>query len=193
MIMSGTAVEARPVQEFSRPSGTWYFEEDEWSRDLAALYELYLNTSRVEAVVSYFADAPLAQWVAGGAISTAKRHLTMSAPERITRRARAASHGLANRDIGRYALTILDQIGHALEGVGTSGLPDMWAGEAEDKSLLLEWVTSGGRIGFSVEPEIASSSWYIVTNKSLGSVIDHGLLSHSSVSNLIHRFLQYVS
>jgi len=62
-----------------------------------------------------------------------------------------------------------------------SYLPRPQAFSSEDESILIEWIFSNFRIGFSIEPNSKDSSWYLVTKKELGEISASGLISEKDV------------
>lgn len=48
---------------------------------------------------------------------------------------------------------------------------------ADDGSILIEWIFHNFRIGFTIEPKQEESGWYLVSNKELGEIHAYGYLS----------------
>lgn len=56
-------------------------------------------------------------------------------------------------------------------------LPKIYGFFVDDGSILLEWIFSDFRIGFSIEPVSEESSWFLVTNQKHGEISASGYLS----------------
>jgi hypothetical protein len=56
-------------------------------------------------------------------------------------------------------------------------LPVLEAVPVDDGSLLLEWVSLGFRLGFSLEPDAADSSWFLITPREFGGLDASGYLT----------------
>lgn len=89
---------------------------------------------------------------------------------------------IENRDIAEEAKRILLVIQDTLWSfgqfhLGLSSLPNIRAFNVEDGSLLLEWKFSDFRIGFSFEPDLQESGWYLVTNRKLGEISASGYIT----------------
>jgi len=55
-----------------------------------------------------------------------------------------------------------------------------------DGSVILEWTTKHWRIGFGIETNSAESSWYLVSDKTLGRVDAGGVLDQVDIAWLLH-------
>jgi hypothetical protein len=94
----------------------------------------------------------------------------------------------------RRVLVLIQQTVTTLHKIGLdlSYLPQLQAFLAEDGSFLLEWIFSDYRIGFSIEPNEAESSWYLITNRKLGEVNAAGVLCGSELQTLVLWLLNFV-
>ena len=73
-------------------------------------------------------------------------------------------------------------------------LPRLHAFDVQDGSILIEWIFDDFRVGFSIEPILTESSWYLVSNAKLGDIGDFGNISQdeSETQNLILKLLGFV-
>ena len=63
-----------------------------------------------------------------------------------------------------------------LLGVDVSLLPSLNVAEAGDESVSIEWIFKNFRIGFSIDPCITESSWFLVSNANMGNVNASGYM-----------------
>ncbi|MCH7731098.1 MAG: hypothetical protein IIA61_01910 [Candidatus Marinimicrobia bacterium] len=70
--------------------------------------------------------------------------------------------------------------------------PDLEAHTVDDGSILLEWIFQDYRIGFSIETDQKGSSWYLITNKSLGEISASGFLLDNDLDKLILWLLNFI-
>lgn len=61
----------------------------------------------------------------------------------------------------------------------------------EDNSALIEWIFKDFRIGFSIEPKIEESGWYLVTNSNLEEISASGLLDFLNLEQLLLNLLNF--
>jgi hypothetical protein len=112
----------------------------------------------------------------------------------LTQPAREVLLAISDAIVREYARTVLDllesQIGQILN---VEQLPFVRAIEADDRSLLIEWIFFHFRIGFSIEPDNAESSWYLVSDSSTGSIQAAGYLRDSNLEQLISWLVNYVA
>lgn len=95
----------------------------------------------------------------------------------ITREARERILTFSNKTLCEEALQILAAIRHEIAKNRILGhLPKIYVFESEDGSILLEWIFKNLRLGLSIESEIEKSSWFLVSNKSIGSINAYGRL-----------------
>lgn len=58
-----------------------------------------------------------------------------------------------------------------------------------DNSLLIEWNYNDFRIGFSIEPNIKESGWYLVSNENLGEYSESGVLDFNRIDTILSKLL----
>jgi hypothetical protein len=104
--------------------------------------------------------------------------------------ARQKINSLANRSIANAADAILDKLTNALTKIDTSKFPPVRAFEAEDGSLLIEWIFPHWRCGFSIEPDQEASGWFLVSDNTAGGVHAWGLLSNVNTKWLVNWILE---
>ena len=73
-------------------------------------------------------------------------------------------------------------------------LPRLHVFDVQDGSILIEWIFDDFRVGFSIEPILTESSWYLVSNAKLGDIGKSGHISQdeSETQNLILSLLNFV-
>lgn len=71
-------------------------------------------------------------------------------------------------------------------------LPPLTIRIVEDGSILIEWIFKDFRIGFSIEPDIAQSSWYLVSNANLEEVSESGILNFKEIEKIIKGIISFV-
>ena len=71
-------------------------------------------------------------------------------------------------------------------------LPELQAFKVDDGSILIEWIFDDFRIGFSIEPDVQESSWYLVSSKNLGEISASGYISGTDIKNLILWLINFV-
>lgn len=76
--------------------------------------------------------------------------------------------------------------------VDISNIPSLYALNLEDGSLLIEWLFPNYRIGFSIEPNIKDSSWYLVSTVELIDYNTSGTLSNVDKKALLVELLSFV-
>lgn len=86
-------------------------------------------------------------------------------------------------DQARGILLIIEEIISASPNFKPDDLPYLRASEAEDGSMLIEWIFDDFRIGFSIEPTSDKSSWYVVSNSRLGEISACGYIPQSESHN----------
>ena len=73
----------------------------------------------------------------------------------------------------------------------SSLLPPLKFHWLEDNSALIEWIFKDFRIGFSIEPDIEESGWYLVSNNNLEEISASGELDFKNLESLIVRLLNF--
>jgi hypothetical protein len=53
-------------------------------------------------------------------------------------------------------------------------LPQLQSSLTEDGALLFEWIFPNYRLGFAIEVDPKDSSWFLITNESLGAISAYG-------------------
>lgn len=71
-------------------------------------------------------------------------------------------------------------------------LPQLQAFNVDDGSLLIEWIFDDFRVGFGIESDLHESSWYLVSNASLGEISASGYTSRIELRTLILWLLNFV-
>jgi hypothetical protein len=77
-------------------------------------------------------------------------------------------------------------------GFELAHLPPLHAFLVDDGSILLEWIFPDFRIGFSFEPSLEDSGWYLVSTKKLGEISASGYLSGIDLSRLVMWLVNFV-
>ena len=62
----------------------------------------------------------------------------------------------------------------------------------DDGSVLIEWIFRDYRVGFSIEPILDESSWYLVSNKNLEELSSSGDLKAKEFESIISSLLPFV-
>ena len=112
----------------------------------------------------------------------------------ITDRARKAIERFSNNPAIELATEVLDTLEDALHSViNAEDLPKINAIEGDDNSILLEWIFTHMRIGFSIEKHLDNSSWYLVTDSESGAIQASGDLLNEDLRWLINWLICAVS
>ena len=79
-------------------------------------------------------------------------------------------------------------------GFDLGHLPQLHAFAVQDGSILIEWIFDDFRVGFSIEPILSESSWYLVSNAKLRDINVAGDISQDEfeTQNLILKILTFV-
>lgn len=93
----------------------------------------------------------------------------------------------------RRLLSIVGELVSSLAKLGfdMGNLTPLRAWSVEDGSILVEWIFTDFRIGFSIEPDPDDSSWYLVSNQSLGDIGASGYLTNKNVDTLVLWLLNF--
>jgi hypothetical protein len=70
-------------------------------------------------------------------------------------------------------------------GLDASIIPQIHADVLDDGSLLMEWILPNFRLGFGLEEDSAQSSWFLITDESLGSISCSGSLTDDPPLKLV--------
>lgn len=102
-----------------------------------------------------------------------------------------------NQEVAKEARILLSNVEDLLDkfwklGMDLTFLPRLHANNAEDGSLLIEWIFSDYRIGFSIEPDLQESGWYLVSNKNLGEISASGFLFRKDIKGIVLWLLNFV-
>jgi hypothetical protein len=73
-----------------------------------------------------------------------------------------------------------------------SHLPSLHVVIVEDGSILIEWIFTDFRIGFSIEVEITESSWYLVSNEKLENISKSGFLTSDKLDSVIDDVVGFI-
>ncbi len=73
-----------------------------------------------------------------------------------------------------------------------SNISKLYASVVDDGSILFEWIYENFRIGFSIEKEVQTSSWYIVGNKEIGSIGASGYLKPDQYEKIIPWIISFI-
>jgi hypothetical protein len=104
----------------------------------------------------------------------------------LTEEARYVVHSIEDRNISERANKILTLFQRLLRSQGDiSYLPSLSAVKVSDGSLLIEWIFDHFRVGFSFETDMDESSWYIVSDSTLGRISAGGYLSGMNIEQLL--------
>jgi hypothetical protein len=71
-------------------------------------------------------------------------------------------------------------------------LPQLHAFPVDDGSLLIEWIFTDFRIGFSIEPDNNESSWYLVANRKYGDINASGYLADIDTQKIILWLINFI-
>lgn len=71
-------------------------------------------------------------------------------------------------------------------------LPPLRAFNGDDDSILIEWIFRDFRIGFTIEPDLEESGWYLVSNKNLGEISASGYTSNIDIKRLVLWLFNFV-
>ncbi len=62
---------------------------------------------------------------------------------------------------------------------------ELWADESPEGSVHLEWLFANVRVGFTVEPQVDETHWYVVSRTDDGPSLQHGLISKSEWPDIL--------
>jgi hypothetical protein len=112
----------------------------------------------------------------------------------LTEDARYIIQSIEDRNISEKAGNLLSLLRSLLRVQGDiSYLPTLSAFKVDDGSLLIEWIFDHFRVGFSFEIEIDESSWYIVSDSTLGSISAGGYLRGINDNRLLPWVISLVN
>ncbi|MCL4296520.1 MAG: hypothetical protein KJ077_12365 [Anaerolineae bacterium] len=102
----------------------------------------------------------------------------------VTLLARRELYTIANKEMAKEAKKILDEVRNLLNEIDTSNLPPIRFFEAQDGSLLLEWMLPHHRVGFSIEASKEESSWFLVSDNYAQRTLASGLLDSENIAQI---------
>jgi hypothetical protein len=125
------------------------------------------------------------------------RYFPLFQESSIVKRAFEILEYTENPDVAREAKILLSQIQDVLQNLQIFGfdldyLPELKAFNVDDGSVLLEWVLSDFRLGFSLEIDPQESGWYLVTNRKLGEISASGYISKDNNNSLILWLINFL-
>ena len=80
-----------------------------------------------------------------------------------------------------------------LMGIDFDYVPILQLFHVDDGSILIEWIFSDFRIGFSIEPNFEESSWYLVSKKNMGGINASGNLENMDIKSLFLWLFYFVA
>lgn len=91
-------------------------------------------------------------------------------------------------------LTAIDQTIYLFHEsrLDVSSIPALQAFRPDDGSLLFEWILDDFRVGFSIEPSLTESSWYLVSTPALGEISASGKLTGVDIKILTTWLLTFM-
>lgn len=130
-----------------------------------------LNTTNKDV---FFSGAPIVRTVIGNVVKSLKDIPTKAVQEYAV----------------QFCQSFQEVLIAALERNKVSaGLPALSPSILEDGSFLIQWVFKDFRIGFSIEPIIEESSWYMVKFSKFNEVQSSGPLILDSLKAQIYDFI----
>lgn len=103
-------------------------------------------------------------------------HIKLPSNIDVFTRLSKAVDSLSNIDVKNYTITILEALNKALQNINnynkniSNYLSKLNVIEQADLAALIEWNFQNFRVGFSVEPDLNESSYFIVSeDKNIGS------------------------
>jgi len=82
---------------------------------------------------------------------------------------------------------------YSAQVVSPALLPALQAFWTEEGSLVLEWIMPNCRLGFSLDPNPAESSWYLITDATLGEIAASGFLQIATLKPLVRWLLTFLA
>jgi hypothetical protein len=123
--------------------------------------------------------------------------LSLPVDHNVTRAAWKVLWQTENQEIANEARRVLEFIQETIATFqhlrfDLGYLPELHAFKVDDGSILIEWIFDDFRIGFSIEPDVQESSWYLVSSKNLGEISASGYIQMAEIKNLIIWIINFV-
>ena len=105
---------------------------------------------------------------------------------------------LSNPDVKKHTINILDTLNKSLQNINNyKNIPNYLSKlnviEQSDLAALIEWNFQNFRVGFSIEPDLNESSYFIVSeDKSIGSFVAETKKVGSEITIAVEKILEYV-
>ena len=120
---------------------------------------------------------------------------SLSGEPNPVRQAKAMASRIANPSAAKQVKKLLSAIQRLItltqkQGVYVDQIPPLRATEADDGSVLLEWIFPDFRAGFNIEANAEDSGWHLVSSKRLGDIAISGPLSPMEV--VVAILLEYI-
>ncbi len=114
----------------------------------------------------------------------------------ILREAQLAAVNTENAKTIKYVYLFITALQSVLlknrASIGSSALlPPLKFRWIEDHSALIEWIFKDFRIGFTIEPDVSESGWYLVVNDNLQEGSASGELNFDDLEQLIAKLLDF--
>jgi len=102
-----------------------------------------------------------------------------------------------NQEVAVKARKILEDLRETVSsfqqlGFDLTFLPPIRAFNNDDGSVLVEWIFTDFRIGFSIETILDESGWYLVSKRNLGEISASGFIENANIKNIILWLLNFV-
>lgn len=106
-------------------------------------------------------------------------------------------NSIADTSQKQFTTIVINRIQTQIEilnrfNLDTSKINKLYASVVDDGSILFEWIYDSFRIGFSIEDEVDTSSWYIVSNDELGSIGAAGYLKPNQYEKFIPWIVNFI-
>jgi hypothetical protein len=124
-------------------------------------------------------------------------YIPLISESRLIKEAWDGTYKAVLEEVGKEArelLKIFQEITTFLNfsGIDFDYLPSLQLFNVDDGSILIEWIFGNFRVGFSIEPDLEESSWYLVSKKDMGGINASGYLSNIDRKSLFLWLLYFV-
>jgi hypothetical protein len=141
-----------------------------------------------------FTDQPLNETF-GGALLVS--YLPLPVESDLLRPSWELLYKLENKCIAREARRLLSVIQEAITifqkfHFDLGHVPQLRPSITDDGAILFEWIFGDFRIGFSIEPNIQESGWFLITNRNLGEISACGFISGIDLNALIPWLINFI-